>query len=313
VCGDPLNKRYSKIEYANLLIEFVPILKKISARYSYQNPLSSKEDFGDIDILIIPIENLSVETLKYEFNTEYVSKNGTTWSLLYKDFQVDLITTNDKEFEFSKAYFCRPADYSNFVGKVAHQLGLKFGHNGLWLPIRFNDSHKLSDILLTLDPRVAEDFLDIKPLVNATKIEDVFENIVASKYFNPEVFQLENNNQTARVRDKKRPSYRAFLEYMKSLPDREYFPRTKDKTQHLPIIFEEFPEAEQKYKDLYAYKNLVDSNREKFNGDLVSVWTKKTRKELGNLMVELKKFLTHEKVSEMSAHDVKLFVLSYNS
>lgn len=307
------NRRFDRADY--LAIEEFLCDGKFSAlfhKFEVCPYLDSKESFGDMDVICIPYAPLSVERLKDWFQTEYVLHNGSTYSLIYKELQIDLIVSNYDEYNFHRNYLGL-FDRGNYIGKLAHMLGLKFGHDGLWLPIRFNDSHKLADVLLTRDPREAEDFLDVKPLVNATKIEDVFNNVIASKYFNPEIFQLENNNQIARVRDKKRPSYRAFLEYIKTLSDHYCFPRLEDKLQYLPMIFEAFPKAEQKYKDLYAYKNLVDSNRIKFNGNLVSEWTKKTGKELGDFMVELKKFLTHEKISKMSAQDIKLFVLTINS
>lgn len=311
--GEPLNRRYSKEEYKEIIKELKSILRYVSIQWTFQKPLEDKETFGDLDLVIVPNQEWSVDKLKQTFSTEYVHHNGTTWSVLYKDFQVDLITTNLKEYEFCVNYFCQPADRCNFVGKIAHMLGLKFGHDGLWLPVRSSDSHKLGDVLLTLDPHKAEEFLDIKPLENATCFQDVFDNIVASKYFNPEVFLLENNNAIARVRDKKRPSYHQFLDLCKTLPEREYFPRSKDKSQYLQLIFNAFPHAHKEYRILFARKEKADKLREIFNGKLVSEWTGLTDKPLGEFMVKFKRFYTDDMLLDIGAEKIETCVKAFHA
>lgn len=187
------SRRYDRDEY--LAIEEYLCDGKFSAlfeKFEVCPYLQTKETFGDMDVIVIPIAPLTAERLKDWFNTEYVIHNGDTWSLIFEELQIDLIVSNAEEYDFHLAYLGL-YDRGNFVGKIAHMLGLKFGHNGLWLPIRFNDSHKLKDIRLTLDVTKAEEFLDIKPLVNPRTIEDVFDNVIASKYFNPEVFALDHD------------------------------------------------------------------------------------------------------------------------
>jgi hypothetical protein len=174
---------------------------------------------------------------------------------------------------------------------------LKFGHDGMWLVVRTDDNHQLGEVCLTLDPREAEAFLNIKPLTHSPKrLEDIFENIAASKYFNPEVFELENNNHVARIRDRKRPSYNAILEWCKHLPKRDYFPRVKDKSIYLDHIFNAFPNAKEEYEELWAKKELNDKFKLLFNGDLVSEWLGLEGKALGEMMVILKQHLRPEYV-----------------
>lgn len=303
------SRRYSRGEY--LSVEHYlshRVFPNLFSKFEVCPYLYSKQDFGDMDVIVIPSVELNIDLLKDWFNTEYVIHNGDTWSLIFEELQIDLIVSNAEEYDFHRAYLGL-YDRGNFVGKIAHMLGLKFGHNGLWLPIRFNDSHKLKDIRLTLDVTKAEEFLDIKHLVNPRTIEDVFDNVIASKYFNPEVFALENNNQVARIRDKKRPSYRTFLEYIKTLPDRDYFPRsTGNKLQFLPMIFEAFPDAEVEYKALYAYKEKMDLFKEKFNGDIVSNITGFTGKELGEFMVMFKSKYSVDRILGMTKQQLWLLV-----
>lgn len=303
------NRRYSKQEYLDLVEEIKPLLDKISVCYELQHPLSEKDSFGDLDLVVIPSIELSVPLLKDIFNTEYVNHNGTIWSLIYRDFQVDLITSSPQEFQFAKNYFCLPADRANFVGKIAHQLGLKFGHDGLWLPIRLSNSHKLGDILLTLNPYRAEEFIDIKPLTKSDTFQDIFDNISASKYFNPSIFALENNNAIARVRDKKRPYYHKFLELCSVLPEKDWFVKSKNKDEYLPMIFDEFAHAHKEYRIIMVRKEKLDLVREKFNGNLVQEWTGLDGKDLGELMIKLKGKLSDDDILCFDSEKLKQIVI----
>jgi hypothetical protein len=323
-----LNRRYAKDEYLALIEELKPKFDILFRVWNVTPTFASKDSFGDMDVVGVPRFPFSTEVLASVFSLHYsppvklskyfaesstpIKNNGGTWSLIYKDFQLDLVTCPDHEYEFTKNYM-GVGDRGNFVGKLAHMLGLKFGHDGMWLVVRTDDNHQLGEILMTLDPLEAEAFLDVKPLMDDPQtLEDIFENIAASKYFNPEVFLLENNNNVARVRDRKRPSYNALLEWCKKLPPKEYFPRAKDKSVYLDRIFLAFPESRKEWEALWKKKELLDKFRTLFNGNLVSEWTGLTGKELGEFMVILKQHLRPEHVvNNMTAEDVKKFVVTY--
>lgn len=320
-----LNRRYAKDEYLALVDEMKPLFDSIFKVWNVTPTFSDKADFGDMDVIGVPKFPFNVEVLTAIFNlqpfgsitgfkTQYpVKNNGGTWSLIYKDFQIDLVTCPEHEYEFTKNYM-GVGDRGNFVGKIAHMLGLKFGHDGMWMVVRASDSHQLGEVLLTLDPKEAEAFLDIKPLKeNPKSLEDIFENVAASKYFNPEVFKLENNNHVARIRDRKRPSYNAILKWCETLPAREYFPRVKDKSVYLDMIFDAFPNAKTSYEELWAKKVLMDAYKEKFNGTLVSEWTGLTDKKLGEYMKAAKEsiYFKPEVIVTWTNEKVKTAVMNY--
>jgi hypothetical protein len=299
-----MNRRYSKAEYLTLVEEMKPMFNIIFKVWNVTPTFSDKTDFGDMDVVGVPKFMFNVDVLAAVFNIHAVpygnnlrgmfvpvKNNSGVWSLIYKDFQIDLVTCPEHEYQFTKNYM-GVGDRGNFVGKIAHMLGLKFGHDGMWLVVRTDDNHQLGEICLTLYPKEAEAFLDVKPLMDNTKsLEDIFDNVAASKYFNPEVFKLENNNAVARIRDRKRPSYNKFLEYCDKLPEKQWFPRTKDKSIYLPMIFRAFPHAIEKYNDLWKQKELNDKFKQLLNGDLVSEWLGLTGVELGKMMVILKQHL----------------------
>jgi len=195
-----MNRRYSKAEYLALVDEMTPMFNMIFKVWNVTPTFSDKADFGDMDVVGVTKFTFNVDLLKAVFNlqpfkTHYLIKNnGGVWSLIYKDFQIDLVTCPEHEYEFTRNYM-GVGDRGNFVGKIAHMLGLKFGHDGMWLVVRTDDNHQLGEVCLTLDPKEAEAFLDVKPLMdNPKSLEDIFDNVAASKYFNPEVFKLENIN-----------------------------------------------------------------------------------------------------------------------
>jgi hypothetical protein len=298
------NRRYSAQEYHDLCVDITTRLDHISYKWSIAPSAPSKESFGDMDVIIVP-NDWNIDLLKSVFETEYVKHNGPTWSLIFKDFQIDLITTPIEEFDFCLRYHGY-FDVGNFRGKIAHQLGLQYGHDGMWLHVRLSDSHSLGKIRLTLDPFQAERFIDIEPVMDYKNIEEVFENISKSKYFNPATFKLENNNAVARIRDKKRPSYHAFLAWMDKLPPRDYFVKSSDKNEYLPMIFVEFPDAKPEYDALFEKKLKLDQVSEKFNGDLVREWLPEiSNKNLGYLIREYKSLYSSDDMFEMTQDEIK--------
>jgi hypothetical protein len=272
-----------------------------------------KESFGDLDLLIVPSENFSREKLQSIFNCgENISCNGGVWSLVYNGFQVDLIKTTFDEIEYARNYFSWN-DRGNLVGRYAHKFGLKHGHDGLWLPVRSAD-HILGNVLLTLDPREAEEFLAVKFGREFCTLEDMFLNVACSTFFNPDIFLLENRNHTARTRDRKRASYTKFLEwcevYKSENPFRLYY-EFSEKSSYLEAIFEAFPHAKVEYDRLMEEKRLLEAAAEKFNGNLVREWTGLDGVELGKAMKELKVFMTKETVTLLPDWAVKSLVTEF--
>jgi len=223
------------------------------------------------------------------------------WSLVYKGFQLDLITTRLSEMDYALNYFSFN-DRGNLVGRLAHKLGLKHGHDGLWFPVRSKD-HTLGEVLLTLDPHEAEEFLDVAPAPKGgfDTLEDVFNNVAASKYFNPDIYLLENRNHTSRVRDRKRATYNSFLEWCKTQTVKtEFYQFDPDKSVYHRKIFKAFPHAREQFDELWRRKIEVEEAAKKFNGALVREWTGRDGVELGELMKVLKVDLVPAVVNMLS-------------
>lgn len=297
-------RRYAADEYYTLVNKLTPVVEGFASRAVAIPAYHSKESFGDLDMLYTPSRVVDESLLSNSFETTDLFHNGDVWSLVHGDFQVDLIHTPVHEFDYALKYFGYN-DFGNLCGKLAHKFGLKHGHDGLKYVVRSAD-HVLGEIVLTLDPTVTFDLLDIKyPEDGFNTLEDIFRCVTASKVFSSEMFAFENMNHIARIRDKKRSTYTAFLQYIADHPELPVLEFNRDKTVYLPMIFERFPHAKPKFDELWAKKHLLERAREKFNATLVTEMTGLQNKELGEIMRKLRPILTPEIVDTMSQDEIR--------
>jgi hypothetical protein len=258
-----------------------------------------KPDHGDIDV-VLPT-TLRAASTDSKIGEELASALGTSpWPFLANGgvvsygipleeggvFQVDLIYLPDYEVDFAVKYFAWN-DVGNLIGRIAHKMGLRFGHNGLHMPLR--DGNYLFDTLVvTRDFDAAMTFLGF----NAARWQEGFDNLEAIFNFtvdNPrfasKLYLLEERNHTARVRDKKRPTYTKFLKWLAEHPEKDSgFDWPEDKSVWLPEIFEAFPGLKPQWD--VSNENLARARlvKEKYNGDRITELTGLTNKDLGNFI-----------------------------
>ena len=190
--------------------------------------------------------------------------------------QVDYIKSNLDDFEFSKNFFAFN-DLGNLIGRIAAQAGLSFGFDGLKRKIYvdnrgdiINDlySNEISVTSLVENARLFKNELNrailktsiivTKDFDNALKflgfdverfkqgfnnMNEVFEFVASSTFFNKDAFLFENRNHKARARDKKRSNYLAALEYFKDKKD-------SNKQLFLSCMKKEFPNFKAEYQNL---------------------------------------------------------------
>lgn len=256
----------------------------------------TKDSFGDLDLLSVNNTDdfekklLINENGKNVFIHGVVSDGGiksyaisfkidnpTDPSVLLKDnwtkpFQLDFIHKSAEDFDFARQYFSFN-DLGNFIGRIASGAGFKFGFDGLYKKIYFNEdgdvvdvkslksqrerqelangkpeSNKKIEVLITKDFEKAIEFLgfDYPRYTQGFKtLEDIFQYVQESKYFHLENFLLDNRKADVRHRDLKRPNYNMMVDYFRqhdngddSLPT---YPSTLD-------LYVHFSEAENKIK-----------------------------------------------------------------
>jgi hypothetical protein len=304
------NRRYSAKEYFDLCVEVLPLLQQVSTKFDVIPAYGSKESFGDMDVLCIAKGQWDIARLKQVFNTDKVIHNGPCWSLIYKDFQIDLIMSNQAEYACALSYFSFN-DYGNLRGKVVHKFGMKFGHDGLTLPIR-TEHHIIGEIVLSRDPDeinqifgfVGDDF---------ETLEDMFDAVIGSPYFNPAIFAFEEMNCVARIRDKKRSSYNAFLKYIDNhVPTKPYYQFIKDKSVYLEMIFELFPHARPEYDAIMERKRKTELAATLFNGTIITEYTGLSGKELGAFIKHLRllpELSTVDSIISLSSNTIKHLIM----
>lgn len=217
-------------------------------RHEIIKSYTNKPNFGDIDILIEMLDKSKREQFDKEFIKQFRCKqsvpNGPVTSHEVEGVQVDLIYSNHNDFDFSKHYYSYN-DICNLIGRIAHKMGLKFGHDGLWYIIR-NGTQVLHELCLTKDFKEALSVMGYSYSVfmkGFDELEDIFLYVASTHYFNPSIYILENRNHHARVRDRKRKNYMLFLEWCKnkSFDKNDFYTYPEDKDLFIEHINKFFP------------------------------------------------------------------------
>lgn len=308
-------KRLSKDDYDDVYDELITALQKyfgpiLVARVdSYRD----KADFGDLDMLILCESNLRKkeisEFIRTKLDPKEIVLNGGVFSFDVNDFQVDFILAPDIEtFHFAKCYFAWN-DLGNFIGRTAHRLGFKYGHDGLKYVVRDIDdlSYVISEVFLTKDHDEALEFLGFdsrKHTAGFDTPEEIFEYATSSPYFSPASFMLSNRNHIARVRDRKRKMYNACVEYYKEKfgVDENTPVEPLDKAAHLVRAFDKFPSFYADYTAVMSKHIKNKAYKAVFNGNTVGAIFSLEGKELGAKMKALREFF--------EAHNLQEFVTS---
>lgn len=260
----------------------------------------AKSDFGDLDILI-GSDSLDTfgdrkklgDLIKSHYGAQCYLINGNVMSFDYRKglepgqvFQVDLIFEPRDSCDFALNYFSYN-DLGNLVGRIAHAMGFKFGHNGLWYPVR-NGTYQFAKLLVTNDYDRALAFLGYDPdrfRRGFYHLEDIYDYVFHGKYFRSSIFLLENRSNKARIRDRKRPTYMGFLAWVKQqLQDDDYKANFENKNQWLKKAFEDFPDFKVDLYDTMEKFHASCKARSIFNGNSVMSVTGIVGPDLGHLM-----------------------------
>ncbi|NMX77620.1 hypothetical protein HBO23_32150 [Pseudomonas sp. WS 5532] len=300
-------KRVSK-EVAGLMLQgLLERLASLSAEIGLVfrlQPIQSyrmKPDFGDLDLLVENklFKELTSEQLVAKLASTYQGsmpwvKSGPVLSIGLPlegggCLQADLISTPCESFDFSAGYFSWN-DLGNLVGRVAHKMGLKFGHDGLWLPMR-DGTHLFDEILITRDFKAALHFLGFDANIwesGFDSLEQIYSFVANGSRFSPELYPLENRNHIARVRDRKRPVYMGFLSWLGERQDLKVFEWRSDKSFYLSDVFRSFPASKGAYEASVHELTKSQALKERFNGRVVTAITGLSGKELGHFMGRFK-------------------------
>jgi hypothetical protein len=283
-----------------------------------------KETFGDLDLLVdgelfsfVPYEEV-MEMLRVEFNhtgpLPYKPKDKKDMVMsigLPSDeeavyFQLDLIASERAYYNFQSSYL-NWNDLGNLVGVVASSNGfLKYGHDGLRYLFRDGDN-LFESVVLTNDWDEALEFFGYSQeryYAGFDNLLEIYEYAASSRYFSPSLYAFENRNHTQRTRDRKRPTYNGFLNWIEEQDALGYFkektPMDSDKWKER--VYEFFPSFAQTEKDTWAMLERRKVFKEYFNGGRLL----KFKPELKN-----KEISDYLKALEQSVPDIEEFVVTY--
>lgn len=251
----------------------------------------NKKDFGDIDI-VVEFNNPQdiskcINKIKNDLKPRDTFKNGNIFSFELNQHQVDLIFTNEKYFQSSLIYFSYN-DLFNLLGRIAHKMGFKLGHKGLMIVVK-NGNYLLGEIILTQN---LKEILGILGLNYETykkgfdELEDIFEFVISSKFFDKSIYDYDNLNHINRIRNKKRKVYRKFLKYIKNIPNKSI---KIDKSKQVQKVLKLYPEAQEELKKLQEKLKKQQEVKKIFNGNIVSKIKNVTGQELGKWMKHFNK------------------------
>ncbi len=305
--------------------------------------IKQKETHGDLDILIGVDEGDSFSARTYrdlrwvmesEFGSfkklttyEYFAKlsghdpyvNSNVISFPYMGFQID-VTFYPKTDFYSALNYNSWGDCSNLLGRVFHKMGLHFGHTGLSFWIRqgmFDNNITWSD-----NDHIYEKVVLTKNMADICKIggfdynrwkagfdtnEEVYQFVAESKYFKKELFAFENLNHINRVRNKKRPMYAAFVEWLETTnPGESGKKEFLDKSTYALIFQNKFPHLREAISKYYFEYNVTKCLKSKLNGRIImNVLGIDDGKTVGQIMSTIKKDLTTMELIEKTESEIK--------
>jgi len=288
-------KRTNTKEYLDISLDAKGKVSQFKNEVSIPDSFKNKISWGDVDCLTtLPL--IDKEDILRVFNipNENFSQNSNVYSILYRDFQVDIIHVPEEDFESSFEYY-RGGDTGNLIGRLFHNIGLKFGHRGLLCPVKLSQEESLGEIVVSKNIRETLEFIVLDYEQWRCGFEDepeMWEWISKSPYFNKSFYQLENLNHQNRKRNVVRPGYRRFLEWTNSREfDNNYIP-SLNKTEHIWRAALHFG-----FDWINQAKPLIDEYRRDkeirgiFNGSEVSKITSLTGAELGAILKSYKESL----------------------
>lgn len=202
--------------------------------------LTSKTDHGDADIVVPESQrrpdDVAAAAVGAAVGLDHLHRRDSKENpILFVGvetpkglFQIDLIHWPDETADFCRR-FLSWGDVGSMVGIVAREMGLKFGMEGLRVPVRV-PAAPLGSVLLTADFASALDFLGFDPAAHAAGFADDAETaawVGRSRHYDPKLYEPSRSSSESRRRGKVRRGRDEHLTMLRSYPMRYEWPETK--------------------------------------------------------------------------------------
>lgn len=300
-----ITRRYNPEEYNIIIDKVLTGLDMIipDERKSSIPHLKFKKSFGDLDLLVTkPIEyKKALDAIIDYFEPKEYLENGSVFSFDFEEFQVDLIFTTHDLFDMAKVYYSNN-DAGMLIGRMAHQLGLKYGSEGLKLHVYSDDnSNRLGVITLSKNPWEIFDVLDLDFKRYKEGFNDHYElynYLTTSKYFYYYTFDDGLIRSEDRRRDNKRASIHIFKEWLeenKSLFKEKIEPLSKE--DKMTLYETNFPDLniKRKVNMMYLEHHKKKIIHEKWNGHhILGLYPEMDPIDLGFMINGFKNYMNYD-------------------
>lgn len=299
--GHALKNTYTKRVNETELLSIYEVVKNKLSKYfdKIEIPLyyRNKESFGDLDLVCINNNNLDIKQIIINtFAPNEIHINSNVYSFDYKELQIDLIFTSNDRYDIYYNYLCWN-DLNGLIGKIAHKFNLKWGVDGLKYVIYNDYNNELGTIYLTSDVKQGLTFLGFDYSIykkGFDTLEQIYDFIIKSKYFSPNIFSHSNINRKTKEHIAKRPVYNEFIKYIKDIQFEENKISDPD---YLSLIKKEFVFFEDEYNKIMDNIALKEQIKNKFNGNIVLDYYKSKNINLdgitlGNYLSKFKNSIT---------------------
>lgn len=296
------------------------VAREFGVRTHVVRAYRSKLDFGDLDLIVeraggldgqldvswtpeignssVPdsevIARLREYAKRYHSRDVYRERNSPVFTFEHRNstheasgFQVDLILAQPQDFDTTCDYFAFN-DLGNLVGRLAHDMGCKYGFDGLHMKIADGTQH-LETLCLSKDTQAIHRVLDLDHArfrEGFDSMEGVFDFVMASKFFHPHLYKLENAGYRERARDRKRVNYSAFLDRCEQIEATDYESMTNEAA--MGWLGGHFPELPAQVQEVRAREASRRELASWFNGRNIGEWTGMSGQALGELIGRLR-------------------------
>lgn len=201
--------------------------------------------------------------------------------------QIDIMINDEKHMDFATCFYSYNDLSSLFIKKICSTKNLMLTTSGLYFDLKDNENKFVSKILVTDSfNEVLELFdFDVNIFRSGFKsIDDIFDFIVSSKYFNSGKFNKNLFNKVDLLSYSSRPVFKSIVDRLNS---NEVLPARYD-NDFLLNSFHMLPQFKKRIID----REIIEKNRlvskELFNGGIVSKITGLSGENLGKLMQSIR-------------------------
>jgi len=311
-------RRVNSEEYKHLSGKIVCIAQTIfpGSDVRLVKSYHQKPSHGDIDVLLsIGVnDDRRKEIIQSAYAPREIVQNSNCYSFDYENVQIDFIFLPQEDMDIASAYFAYN-DLGNLVGRIYHKMGLKFGHDGLWLCV-MNETRVIGEICLSKDIKEILEFGDYSYETwksGFETLDDIFEYVVSSKFYSYDIFDLDNRNAKARMRDRKRKTYTAFLQFAEKLKeldgskDYQWMPSVS----YLSRVFLKF-DCFDEYEMIIRNWMKSEYVRSIFNGSVVmNLVPNLSGKDLSVFMSKFLTVVSKEEMEYMTSEDVSYQIIKF--